>query len=430
MLLTAALLGYCAAGVAGCGASGTTVRLPRLRVVQDQPPRPRSDTGPSVPFPGTTNGIHLGLAFDYQARNESVVSHHVDYVWGGYFVDWNFGIDPRGPHIDAYLPLGTDGFPQSLPGHSLAAWKAMHPDWIVYQCDRTTPASAGTSDTPVPLDFSNPGVRAYQLRLVATMFARGASGIAFDNFGFENYTGRCGAYRRGVWTPLGYPEPRQTNATLDGALIRWLKEMHDAIRARFPTKTLAVNMSLQLTSLSQLRAVAPHLDGVFDESGFTMSGHDNLSGGAWTHEVESIEYLSDAGKAVDINGIVPAPNDASVTPAELNWVLSNYLLVKGSHTYTYIYAGNNKGFAGSPSGYGSFYDRPQYHIPIGHPTSNRFAFNGVQLRYYSGGLAIVNPTSTATFSLQLGQDYEDMFGHTYATVTLAPASGIVLLNPP
>ena len=101
-------------------------------------------------------------------------------------------------------------------------------------------------------------------------------------------------------------------------------------------------------------------------------------------------------------------------------------VLKGLHSYTHIYAGDGKG---SVSGYGAFYDRPQYHIPIGHPTSGRFAALGAQLRYYSGGLVVVNPSSTQRAILSLNAPYRDMFGKSYTTsLTLAPASAIVLLD--
>lgn len=376
-------------------------------------------------FPATTTNIHLGLAFDYQARQSG---RSVDYVFGGYFIDWKLGSDPQGRHTDSYVAFDVDGFPQNYPGHSLHDWRVRHPDWIVYRCDRKTPAYYGPGNMNVPLDFSNPAVQAYQIHEASATLAEGASGVAFDNFAFANVESRCGVYRHGVWTPLGYPGRWKENTKLREDVLNWLRIVRTELKQRFPSKTFGVNMNFLAFSPAEVRDVVPYVDMFFDEAGFTAYGRQDLSGTMWKREVDLIEYLNDQRKAVDVNGIVNAANDASVTPTQIDWVLANYLLVKQARTYTYIYAGNRRSHTGSPSGYGTFFDRPQYHVPIGHPTSGRFTSYGVEMRYYSGGLVLVNPSSWQAFSVPLGAAYRDMFGHTYTAVTLPPTSGIVLLN--
>ena len=379
-------------------------------------------------FANTSNGIHLGLAFDYHAHDAVAVGRNISYIFGGYFVDWKLGIDPRVRHIDSYIPFDLDAYPQAYRGHSLGDWKARHPGWIVYRCDRRTPAYYGSGSTNVPLDFSNPAVRAYEIREVERTFAQGASGVAFDNFTFANIESRCGVYRNDSWTSLGYPGRWQVNTKLANDMVSWLSSMRGALRRRFPTNTVAVNMDFAATPLKYVQEVAPDVDMFLDEGGFTDFGTQNITGVAWQREVNTLEYLNDQGKAFDVNGIVDAPSDKQVTPAQINWVLANYLLVKGAHSYTYIYAGDHVSQKRSPSGYGTFYNRPQYHVAIGHPTSARVGADGVQLRRYSGGLVIVNPSGLRTFSVPLGGAYRDMFGHSYTSVTLPPASGLVLLN--
>ena len=377
-------------------------------------------------FPNTSSNIHLGLAFDYDANNPTAVSRSVDYIWGGYSVYSHFGINPRVPHIDGYLPFNIDAYPQNISGHSLSDWVRTHPDWIVYRCDGKTPAYYGETGGNVPLDVSNPAVISYQLSQVEKLFAKGATGVDFDVFDFNNLSGACGVYDRGVWKSLGYPGTNQDNARIDADALHWLRTMSQAIRSRFPGKTIALNLNL-VDAGSRLREIAPYVDMVFDESGFTAYGDQNLSGETWRAEFADLQYLDKVGKAFDLNGIVPASDDQSVTADQINWVLANYLLVKGAHSYTYIYAGTNSSAAGSPSGYGAFYDRPQYHIPIGEPTSAAVSSQGVLMRYYTHGLAIVNPSPGQTFDVSLGKAYRDTIGHVYTAVTLPPTSGIVLL---
>jgi hypothetical protein len=411
----------CLSGLVGgaLAACGTTADRPQPTTIPASPIVVRS-------FPDTTSNIHVGLAFDYGVHDPAALSRSVDYIWGGYSVNGDPDIRPELPHIDGYLPFNFDAYPQNVPGHSLSDWLRRNPDWIVYRCDAKTPAYYGTSGGNVPLDVTNPGVVDYQLSQVSKLFAQGANGVDFDVFGFSNLSGACGVYERGVWKPLGYPPTNQDNARLDDDALHWLRTMSQAIRSRFPDKTISLNLNL-VGAGSHLAEIASSVDMIFDESGFTAYGSHNLSGAAWWSEFDGLQYLNRVGKAFDLNGIVPAPDDQSVSEDQINWVLANYLLVKGAHSYTYIYAGNRDGPVQSPSAYGAFYDRPQYHIPIGQPTSGAITSQGVVMRYYSHGLAIVNPSPRETFRVSLGKAYRDTFGHVYTAVTLAPASGIVLL---
>jgi Hypothetical glycosyl hydrolase family 15 len=407
--------------IAACGTTG--------KMTRHSSPAPACCSPGSTPtgsFPSTASDIHLGLAFDYDAHNAAAISRSVDYIWGGYSVNGDSSIDLRVPHIDGYLPFNIDAYPQNIPGHSLSDWVRSHPDWIVYRCDGKTPAYYGQNGGNVPLDVSNPAVLSYQLAQVDKLFAKGANGVDFDVFDFNNLSGACGIHERGVWKSLGYPNTNQDNARIDDDALRWLRTMSQAIRSRFPGKTIALNLNL-VEAGSRIQEIAPYVDMIFDESGFTAYGGQNLSSETWRAEFEALEYLNKVGKAFDLNGIVPASDDQSVTADQINWVLANYLLVKGAHSYTYIYAGTNSTAGSSPSDYGTFYDRPQYHIPIGQPTSGAVNTQGVVMRYYSHGLAIVNPSPGQTFTVSLGKAYRDTFGHLYSAVTVPPASGIVLL---
>jgi Hypothetical glycosyl hydrolase family 15 len=373
-----------------------------------------------------TAGINLGLAFDYATHDWIGVSKDVDYIFGGYLLSWNFGFYPRVSAVDGYIPFDREPLPQSVPGHSLAYWKARHPDWIVYRCDRRTPAYYGNGNTSVPLDFSNPAVRAWQVDQAAKLFGAGATGVAFDNFTFANFDGRCGVYRNGVWSRLGYPGWWRNNRKQTADMIVWLRSIRRRLLREFPTKTLTVNFTTELSGLRNLKAIVPYIDMDFDEAGFSDYGRRRISGLAWQHEVDGLEYLNSRGKAFFVNGVVGAANDQSVTHDDLNWALANYLLVKGAQSYTYVYAGDEVG--GSPSGYGTFYDRPEYHVQVGFPVSSRYESQGVQMRRYSHGLAIVNPSGSRAYTVRLSRTYRDMYGAAHSFVRLAPTTGIVLLG--
>ena len=373
-------------------------------------------------------GIQLGLAFDYDAANSPSIAREVSYVFGGYFPDWNFGFYPSGPQLDGAMPFDIDPYAPAAPGHSLSDWQTTHPDWIVYQCNGVTPAYFGHGSFYVPLDISNPAVRAWQVQLGAALLQAGAQAISVDDFNFTNYAGRCGVHRNGVWTRLGYPPRGGDNARFMGDMLTWLADFSSQLKQQFPTVRIDVNTSPSISGLRNVETITPLVDTVFDEAGFTGYGEGALSGSAWLQEIKALEYLNEHGKAVDVNGIVRASSDGAVTHAQINWVLANYLLVKGKRTYVYIYAGNHRGFAEAPSGYGSFYDRRAYHAPIGYPTSPIVQYHGVYARGYSGGIAIVNPSNTKTETVELGGRYTDLFRRRYQSVTLGPTRAIVLLR--
>ncbi len=140
----------------------------------------------------------------------------------------------------------------------------------------------------------------------------------------------------------------------------------------------------------QISGLFPYIDMMVDERSFTAYGAGPIKDADWENEVTNLEELNQQNKAFFlVNEWNNVPNDESITHAQINWSLANYLLVKGSHSYVYIYPLDN-----GVQGYGNFYDRPEYHVAIGSATSARYTYDGVQRRDYSGGMTLVNPSST------------------------------------
>ena len=87
-------------------------------------------------------------------------------------------------------------------------WKENHPTWILYRCDRTTPARKcfppAPCDPPLPLDITNPEVVQFQLEHgVLPAKQQGYHGIAWDNFNLGNAIKACGHYdAHGKWVAM------------------------------------------------------------------------------------------------------------------------------------------------------------------------------------------------------------------------------------
>src|SRR5438105_8436631 len=104
------------------------------------------------PFIDTWNGIHLFQSFDYDLNNAASIARYYDFVWGA---------NPGNVHafrssnpsifLSYYISFFRDSgiFGNQDAAHSLNYWRQVHPDWILYHCDRKTPAyEDGFSNVP------------------------------------------------------------------------------------------------------------------------------------------------------------------------------------------------------------------------------------------------------------------------------------------
>lgn len=390
-------------------------------------------------YPDTTNGVHLGLTIGSVLQSGDALlprtraSTRVDYVWSA-ASPVSDSVLSQNAHLDFYLaPLWSDWAPQSAVDHSLAWFRLHHPDWVVYRC-----SERGTPDQPawyggepgyfnrVPLDITNPAVKKYLLRAAEKALRAGFNGIAIDNVMFTNYQNVCGRYHyvtRGNtrslrWKAFDYPQDGGTNAVLKNGVLSYLSFMSDHLSSDFPQATItgntAVNAGLPLIDF------AKYFNGIMDEYGVITPSGQRQTGIDWLRHVTLAEESQRLQKAyIEVAYAPPtvARGDSVVRQSFINWVLANYLLIKNRYAYTYI-------LRLSPG----FVDLPAYHISIGEPIGQRKVVNGGQMRRYTGGLVIVNPSASDAITIPLTMAYHDLAGHVVTSVHLLPANAIVLLN--
>jgi len=106
--------------------------------------------------------------------------------------------------------------------------------------------------------------------------------------------------------------------------------------------------------------------------------------------------------------------------ADFEWDLANYLLVKYRHTY--LWFGDVQQY-----GYPVFVQREEL-ADLGHATGDMRPDQGIYARWFTKGLALVNPSPFQSFPLafQSGK-YEDLYGQDVNHVTMPPHSGLVLV---
>ncbi len=311
--------------------------------------------------------------------------------------------------LSDYMPWAYD----QDATHDLAYWKNLHPDWILYQCDKTTPAYySGT--TNMPLDISNPAVVAWQVQT----YAAPASGMGYDLIAADEYQlggwGGCGVYQNGQWKQLYASGTGDPQADKDA--VAWAKAFSAALHGLPHPVGLIPNFQLsgQSPTDPSVLGVVAGTDGILDECSFTQCSGGHATGQAWLDLVNFTEYVQQQGKAyMAINEVT------TVTSDEVEWALASYLMAK-EHASGIFVSGVQQ--------YGSDLWRSEYGAAIGAPCGAMQSTQGAYARTFKNGVAVANPsTASVTFTLPSGT-FADLHGTTQgATVTLPAASGIVLL---
>lgn len=187
-------------------------------------------------------------------------------------------------------------------------WKEAHPTWILYRCDRKTPAfkcfPPAPCDPPLPLDITNPDVVQFQMdNGVLPAKKQGYKGIAWDNFNLGDSIRACGHYdEAGKWVAM-YNGTNETifpdgRAQYEQDVIKWTR----AIR----TKSHAVGMLMIPNyqpsvhcetkdggyicsggwNSSSVFAVGNGTDGALDECGFTGCSSGLTLGTQWENKIK------------------------------------------------------------------------------------------------------------------------------------------------
>jgi hypothetical protein len=368
----------------------------------------------------TWNNIHPFLLFDYKITNSAVSGLHYDYVSGASW--YNIAaFRSTNPNITLsyYMPFHRDNgtFTDNPALQSLASWKATHPRWILYKCDRVTPAYE-FGDPNVPLDFSNPNLVTWQVQNYALPASKsGYNGIVADNLNLQNLFGACGTYQNGNWVQRYTGKPNDPQWLQD--VLTWVTEMQAALHNLHHPLALISNLDpgkALAPSDPRLQPVLQHIDGVLDEDGFTNYGAGDLTANAWLLKYQLGEYVQSQGKPFySVNQF------ASLNRANIQWALASYLMMK-EHTCAV--------FISKTQDYGNNAWYQEYNAQIGTPLNTMYQDQGVYWRDYSNGVSIVNPASAGTFTVNLNSSYQyvDLYGNSVGpTVTMPPHSGLVLL---
>jgi sugar lactone lactonase YvrE len=343
-------------------------------------------------------------------------------VWGGHSPRVWASASPT-TIVSAYMTYNRD--PDA--SRTLPWWKANHPSWVLYECDRVTPVTIDAADANIALDVSNPDVVAWQVATYASSFAaQGYAAVAADNFTPYNFFRACGVWAdAATWRPL-YNGSLTEDPAYEAARLGWLSAFRDALRGLTPPLLLVPNFSLGALPAGSPTAagVLARVDGVLDERGFTGWGAGFITDAEWVNVRAWARALQAAGKAyfsVNELGTAAAP---ALTPAARNFIVASWAMLN---------EGASGVFMSCVQCYGWWESQPEYGLRVGAPLAPAAPGGGasgaVWARPFEDGLAFVNPVGAEPTSVALsaGAAFVDAQGNEYrGSVALPGGAGLLL----
>jgi len=364
----------------------------------------------------TSSNIHLGLSFDSYISNFASLNHTIDVVWAA-----KNAASVPGAFTVSYNPSERIGNAATGPLYSFDWFVQNHPDWIIYKCNRATPAF-GFGEANTPLDITNVDVLQFLLtQQFVPQINAGYKGIGIDNVGFQNQWGRCGHFdKTNTWVPLYtglYEDPAYQQS-----ILTWAQRIYAIIKNANPHVAVVMNISFDQSHSTLWSQMLPNMDLLVDEAGFSNFGDANFpyaTDGSWlSHYTFLQQFQQSSGNGVFI--INQVPNNI-VTSSQLQWALANYLLIKGQHSYITV-VGKQQ--------YGQFFDHPEYHILIGQPLNYTTTDGCIYQRNYSNGIVLVNPSSQVSCAVTFSQPYKTSAGISIYSTTVPPHTGVTLFISP
>jgi hypothetical protein len=441
-----------------CGGHNGSPGLPLLPQPQNGfldrrlAPAPQQSFAPSAFMANTSVGIHALQVFDeahgYIITEAQGIADGLRYesVWGvrnkRMASAWHTGNGNLRALI--YTPYDTDATGSGLD-QPTSWWLANHPNWVLYECDKTTIAYVPGLHG-VPLDISNPAVMRYQTALLGTFAeTNGFNGVAADIVSLTNNTGHaasghggCGIWTHAHSTWVAKFSGNSVDPQWAAATKQWVWALQHALHnpARYPrTLALAVNANLDGYAPPvngkggdpDEAFIVAHADIILNEAGFAMWG--NYAGDrAFNNAVGWMEYAQSLAEAT----LTTADWDHQSGPptlGQLDYSIATYLM--GKEQAAALYVGQNPMY-GKENYYAEYAAKigqgcaPMY----GGPNDPKFRGENVYLRKYSGGLAVVNVNGKEPYVVDLPKaSYRNIEGGNITSpLTVPPNSGFVLLT--
>jgi Hypothetical glycosyl hydrolase family 15 len=362
-----------------------------------------ADTAGAVHFVRSANTAFGSFVSSPSAEEQAWLRAHMwrMITWSPYFDERNAWFPQSWMYQDAYAI-----YPES-------AIASQHPEWILrdaagnklfipYSCSGgTCPQYAG--------DVSNPSFRRYWIEQVGSHLAHGYRGLFVDDVNMDELVSN-GAEAQ--VTPVG-----AGGAITPSAWRSYMADFMAEIRAAFPSAEITHN-ALWFANGSagasdpSIRREIESANYVNLERGVNDSG---ITGGSGPSSLFAMLGYVDQVHGLGRNVVL----DGSASDQQgMEYNLASYFLVSSGND-----AVSAKGQ--TPANWWSGFD-----VNLGEASDARHGWSNVLRRDFSGGMVLVNPPGAPTQTIALASPMRDVSGNAVSSLTLPPASGVVLLGTP
>lgn len=351
----------------------------------------------------SSDGVHPFIVFDDHVDPQD--TRNISFVWAATKPAWS------------QTHAVTSHYIAMVDAQPVEYWQRVKPEWILYRCDRVTPAFYSTSPD-APLDFSNPDVVTY----MATNRTAGATtnAIAVDMMYLYNAGQACG-----VWSSDGQWVPKFTGSTWDDAFTDAVLSFAEQFGAQVREQGFLFVGNICRAgdpwygdkTARLIRAI----DAFLCESGFSGAGTGLLTDDDWVSRVETAYKLQQEGKAFfPVNEWGGEPDCMTV-----QYLLASYYMSNLGSTGVYI---TQLGHYGFPNWW------PQYDMYIGAPVDSRMHLIAEQepwQRRFAHGIVLVNHHANTTATIKMSAGGKDVCGNAFEagkTYTLTPATAHIVVR--
>jgi len=278
--------------------------------------------------------------------------------------------------------------------------EAGHPLFIPFACARgRCPQFAA--------DIANAGFRSYWIAGARAALAHGYRGLFIDDVNLEF---RVGDGREDFVAPI---DPLTGRSMTYDAWRRYMAQFMQQVRAAFPRVEIVHNVVWLADTPT--RTADPYIsdevraaDYINLERGVNDTG---LTGGTGPFSLRDLLAYIDAvhglGRGVALEG------DATRSP-EIEYSLASYFLISDGNDLV------------SANGMTPVHWWHGFDVNLGEATGSRREWNGLLRRDFSGGTSLVSEPESGTHRVRLPSPMRTLDGRIVRSVTLGPASGIVL----
>lgn len=397
-------------------------------------------------LPDTSSGFHQAMIFNNHVSPLASGETGIDYVWGssqatgaaavhGYYMPWSQAV--KTTVQGSYAPLSW--------------FQTNHPDWLLYTNATDTSGNHTTlaqytfdATNPQPIDYTNPACQDWvaQTGIIPAIQA-GYSGISWDDNPSYNVYNAAGHYdlnHNWVAQYTGSVNDSTWASAQATALTQIIAKVHAVTpNAWFTINNGYFNGTNQYSvdpSIWAICTTAPGVNAMFDESGFSAgTSGARYTGTVWSDKISTLARIAQTQGVVicsQLSYIMTANlTDSNATArADMQWHMANYFLIKGPATYFFCNEANYYGYNVQPqTEFTAVANIGSAVIASGQTTDAYYASQGVSMRSFTGGLAIVNPDASTAYTLTFpAGTYKDLYGTAITTTSLAAASGLMLLH--